>query len=211
MPSLPLPPRLPGAPPSPPIPPGRPAERGAALIVGLIILGVMTLLGLSAMRGTALEERMAGNFRDQHDALQAAEAALQAALTYIRSSSEPPRKAPYGSRTPMIKGCRVSDPDRVTACTMGADVHSDWLSGADTAPSGAPFSDYANTAFGDDAEGSAWPQPRLIVVRRYVETPVQNNASKGLGVYYYTVSAIATGRSGKSRVVLQTTIRKAGW
>ena len=53
------------------------AQRGAALIISLVLLAVMTLIGVFAMRGTTLEERMAGNMRDRDMAFQAAEGALR--------------------------------------------------------------------------------------------------------------------------------------
>lgn len=52
-------------------------QEGAILIVGLIVLLLMTLLGLSVMSGNAMEEKMAGNDRDRQIAFQAAEAALR--------------------------------------------------------------------------------------------------------------------------------------
>ncbi len=52
-------------------------QQGAVLVVSLIMLLVMTLIGLSSMRTTILEEKMAGNFRDSNIAFQAAEAALR--------------------------------------------------------------------------------------------------------------------------------------
>ncbi len=55
----------------------RGSERGVALVVVLILLIVMTLLGLAAMRGTVLEERMSANLLDRSLAFQAAEAALR--------------------------------------------------------------------------------------------------------------------------------------
>lgn len=59
--------------------PTTPAARqhGTVLVVSLIMLLLLTMLGLSSMRGTTLEERMAGNMRDQNLAFQAAEAALR--------------------------------------------------------------------------------------------------------------------------------------
>lgn len=59
--------------------PSQPARRqqGAALIVSLMILIVITLLGISAMRNTTLDERMAGNMHDLQLAFQAAETALR--------------------------------------------------------------------------------------------------------------------------------------
>lgn len=61
-------------------------ERGTVLIVSLMFLIVLTLLGLSTMRGTTLEERMAGNSRDYNAALQAAEAALRDAEADLKGT-----------------------------------------------------------------------------------------------------------------------------
>lgn len=60
------------------------AQRGSALITGLVFLVVLTLLGLSASSGAIQRELIARNIRDENLALQAAEAALQAAENWIR-------------------------------------------------------------------------------------------------------------------------------
>lgn len=52
-------------------------QQGAALVVGLIILVVLTLIGVQAMRTNIVQERMAGNMRERNIAFQAAEAALR--------------------------------------------------------------------------------------------------------------------------------------
>ncbi len=54
-------------------------QRGVALLVVLMLLLVVTLLGLAAMRGTLLQERMAMNVYARGVAFQAAEAALRQA------------------------------------------------------------------------------------------------------------------------------------
>lgn len=58
-------------------------QHGAALIVVLILLLVMTLLGLASLRGTIMEERMSSNMYDRSLAFQAAEAALREAETRL--------------------------------------------------------------------------------------------------------------------------------
>lgn len=55
----------------------RKSQQGAILIVALIMLLLVTVIGLASIRGTSMQERMAGNLRDQELALQAAEAALR--------------------------------------------------------------------------------------------------------------------------------------
>jgi type IV pilus assembly protein PilX len=63
-------------------PPG--SQVGAALMMALIFLVLMTLLGTTAMRGSAFQEQMAGNSRDWNLAFQAAEAALREAETFVQ-------------------------------------------------------------------------------------------------------------------------------
>jgi type IV pilus assembly protein PilX len=51
-------------------------ESGAVLIVGLIMVLLISIIGLSAIRSSNLQEAMAGNMRDRNVAFQAAESAL---------------------------------------------------------------------------------------------------------------------------------------
>jgi type IV pilus assembly protein PilX len=52
-------------------------QRGAVLVVSMLMLLVMTILGVAAMQMTRFEERMAGNSRDINIAFQGAEAGLR--------------------------------------------------------------------------------------------------------------------------------------
>jgi type IV pilus assembly protein PilX len=54
-------------------------QRGAALVVVLVLLLVMTLLGLASLRGTLMNQRMSANTFDRSVSFQAAEAALRQA------------------------------------------------------------------------------------------------------------------------------------
>jgi len=62
-------------------------QRGIALIVTLVLLVVVTLLGLGAVRGTTIMQRITGNFYDRSVAFQAAEAGLQAAAQKLSNST----------------------------------------------------------------------------------------------------------------------------
>jgi type IV pilus assembly protein PilX len=68
----------------------RELQTGVVLVISLIILLLLTLIGLSAMQTTVLEERMAGNLRDKSLAFQTAESALRMA----ESSLKPPMLLP---------------------------------------------------------------------------------------------------------------------
>ena len=63
----------------------RTKQTGSALIISLLILIVMTLIGITGMGTSSLEEKMAGNDRDAALALQAAEAALRDGEAYYDS------------------------------------------------------------------------------------------------------------------------------
>lgn len=64
-------------------------QRGAVLLVGLVMLLMMTIVGLAAMRGSSMQELMAGNMRDHNLAFQAAEAALRAGEEELNGVSVP--------------------------------------------------------------------------------------------------------------------------
>ncbi|HSC67492.1 MAG TPA: PilX N-terminal domain-containing pilus assembly protein [Cellvibrio sp.] len=63
------------------------AQRGAVLIVGLVMLLLLTIIGLASIRGSELQEQMAGNMRDHNQAFQASEAALRYGESYLNGAS----------------------------------------------------------------------------------------------------------------------------
>ena len=58
-------------------------QRGAVLVVGLIVLIIMTIVGVASLQSTSIEEKMAGNLRDLNIALQATESTIREAETVI--------------------------------------------------------------------------------------------------------------------------------
>lgn len=81
------------------------SQAGATLIVGLIMVLVMTVIGLSAIRGSGLQEQMAGNMRDKQLAFQAAEAALREAESNLDA---PPAAVPIGNQTGFVESLDAS-------------------------------------------------------------------------------------------------------
>jgi len=59
--------------------------RGVVLFVGLIMLLLLSLIGITAMQMTLLQERMAGNFKVQHDGFEAGEIALGQGRDNVRA------------------------------------------------------------------------------------------------------------------------------
>ena len=77
-----------------------PHQRGAVLIISLIFLLLMTLVGVTAMQGTTMQERMSGNMQDRNVAFQASEAALRLGENWLRENEN----------TVSINTARLPDP-----------------------------------------------------------------------------------------------------
>ena len=58
-------------------------QRGIVLIVGLVMVLLITIIGLSAIRGSGLQEGMAGNMRDRNLSFQCAESGLRAGESIV--------------------------------------------------------------------------------------------------------------------------------
>lgn len=61
----------------------RNSQRGIALIVALLLLILITLVGLAAVRGTIMQQKMASNLYDREVGFQSAEAAIRAAADLV--------------------------------------------------------------------------------------------------------------------------------
>jgi len=62
-------------------------QQGNVLLLSLVLLGVVSLLGLSSMRGALVEEGISINIQDQHLATESAESALRAGERKVKHSS----------------------------------------------------------------------------------------------------------------------------
>jgi len=62
-----------------------PGQRGAALVVGLVLMMVLTILAISTMRTATLELAMAGNTQYREKARQLAEAGIEDAINRINA------------------------------------------------------------------------------------------------------------------------------
>lgn len=58
-------------------------QRGAALVMALAVLVLLTILGISAMKSSTLEYRMATSIQDKSTAFQAAESALSESMASV--------------------------------------------------------------------------------------------------------------------------------
>jgi len=161
------------------------AERGAVLITGLIFMVVLTLLSMAAMRGTLLEERMAGNARDIDLAFQAAEAALRVGEQKLNAASLPVFGATGAYLAP--SSARGSD-------AYWTGTHN-WSTGSEavgTVPAGV----YAAPSYVVEQLASTSGAGFSLKAGPLVETG------------YYRVTARGTGGNSNTRIYLQETYRR---
>lgn len=173
-------------------------QRGAALVISLLLLLVMTLLGLGASQSTRLQERMAGNQRDQEVALQAAEAALRGAEKLLSPDRESLRMctAP-GVGCDYYEAGTLVDPDTGQALDLTVQVDDWWeLWGREY-------------QFSDRLDGVATNPELVIEYAGSVEpTATIGGPSFNTARDFYNVTARSTGQSDTAKVVLQSSFSR---
>lgn len=188
--------------------PPRTAERGAALVFSLIFLLILTVLGVTAMTTSSLQEKMAGNLRDQFMAMESVESAVRAGerwlydyRTTFGAASGPPLTACPGSNS-------SANPDVWTSnCVAGgidAQLDSWWTAGT--------------VAYNSSGLGAAYPinevaaQPRYFIeLTQEVGPPTKELGYGDVGgkpMYYFTISGWSYGATQYARALLQDTYRR---
>ena len=64
-----------------------PGQRGMALVFALVVLLILTILGVSGLRTSSLEQLMSGNVQEQTRAFEAADSGLSRALNDIKTNT----------------------------------------------------------------------------------------------------------------------------
>ena len=165
-------------------------QRGAVLVVSLIMLLLLTMLGLSGMRGTTLDERMAGNMRDQDLAFQAAEAALRTGETVLAPLVAIPAACAFGE----------------TCTAYARDTFSD-AETEDNAWWTTNGIEYGTVGTKDLAAVTADPR-YLIEENAYVKDSMTIGHGAPTGRDIYLLTARGTGQTNDADVRLQITYAK---
>lgn len=174
------------------------SQRGIALVTGLLFMVVLTLIALSALKTTSLEERMAGNARDQGLAFEAAEAGVRDALRYIALHNLTPAN-------PFVAGCAAGlcQNDPVTPIWQTISANDDWTSNKTLA--------YSGTAMTIDGSKPLANQPHYIIELLPSASPpgFSMNQGKGLSgsdVIPFRVTSHGWGVNAQTQVTVQTVI-----
>ena len=167
-------------------------QSGVVMVIALIALLLLSLIGTTAMRGSTISERIAGNLRDQDLAFQAAEAALRDAEAFIEN---------------LTTLALFDNTNGLYETGFAPDVYTAWPADARA---------YNNAGFGSLEDVAAAPE-FIIEIRGTVEESVNSsiNLSGGYGVstgtgqiFVFKIHARGVGTSGTSQVILRTNYAK---
>jgi len=177
-------------------------QSGTVLIISLIMLLLLTLIGATSMQSTSLEEKMAGNVRDENLAFQAAETALRAGEAII--AINPPAFSVSGNGT---GGTGLYTTVGAGAQTSGYWQTVDWSSDTAVATyTGGTLSHINST-------------PRYII-EELPSTEItgaapnsgdsleSNIAGKSQAIFWYRITARGTGGSDNAIVMVQSIYKR---
>jgi type IV pilus assembly protein PilX len=162
-------------------------QTGVALVISLIMLVLLTIIGMTGMQVTGLEEKMSGNNKEHNVAFQTAEVTLRDAEAYLESLAT-------------LNDFDDSQAGFISEATADPDYYADSTWNATNSATGTTVSGVATT-------------PRYII--KHVgaqgdsinEGLVITGVGEGLAgsaVTIFRVTSSSTGNTGISRVILQS-------
>ena len=183
--------------------------RGSVLIVSLVILLVLTVLGISGIDTTLLQERMAGNMQESATAFQAAEAGLRygEADVLLNNHTVFNRSCTNGLCEPADPALDSYD---VWVTSVSSPVYWDSVS----ASGDRNTREYKSVTFGSLSIGALQNvsrQPAYIIEKLNV---VDRKGSLVVGSYgsssaeWYRITSRGFGRNGQSASTVQSVFRK---
>jgi type IV pilus assembly protein PilX len=169
-------------------------QHGMALISGLLLLLVITIIGVSMFRSFGIQAKIAGNTREKQRALHAAEAAQAYAEWWV--------SAPGGGNATLGDACTtvvtVTKPTDVTVCNS--------LITASTLTSGPWTSNGDNVGFKyqpDDmpltGTGAYWSYPMFYIAY------VSNGNAGNTQLLNYRIDAMGSGGTSNTVSVVEST------
>ncbi|MCN4143929.1 MAG: hypothetical protein LC437_02285 [Thiohalomonas sp.] len=164
-------------------------QSGAVLFVSLVMLLLMTIIGITSMRSTLLEEKMAGNMINRGVAFQAAESALRGGEAYLKNTTVLPV-----FQKPTVSGSGLYLP------TITLPQRWDLVDWADN----------TKNIFYVGTLTKVAAAPRYIIEKLPAVSESGGSLEVGVAgqVRYYRVTSRGVGGTDKAVVMLQTTYKR---
>lgn len=174
-------------------------QQGAVLVVGLVILVVLLLLGVSYAQSGVMQERLAGNFKDLSVAFQATEAGVRWPSAWVQS---------LGGRT-------LSRP---FPCESECSVEAQVVARGNLPSRPEPGDDFweISKSYGTDPGDNSSlsmsvpvvsTQPRFVIEQQYFRRDdLAGNPQKG--VVFYRATAMGNGLRKNNDAVVRAVLAK---
>jgi type IV pilus assembly protein PilX len=189
--------------------------RGAALLICMLMIAVVTLLGMSGARVALQDERASRNDRDRKLAFQAAEAALLDAQMDIEVPSDTARGALFGMaarRFPAGCGAGTENGGVLLGLCDGLPAGAAWQHADfdDETASGAHTAAYGQFTGQSMQAGRGALQRRLprYLIEAYADRRAGMAADLSAAARIYRISAMGFGAQDGTRVLLQAWYRR---
>lgn len=169
------------------------SQNGAVLIVGLIMVLLITIIGLAAVRGSNMQEMMAGNMRDMNISFQNAESGLRIGESQVNTVALTSTFAGGGTWMDL----QIPGAGKAPVQEWETD---DWVSGSDAIQTN---------------ETGLTSQPRYVIEK--IVSPIGKvAASEGSSIEvgsivpepeFYRVTSYGTGSTETTETVVQSTYK----
>jgi len=181
-------------------------QKGVVLITSLVLLLIMTMLGVTAMSTTIIQEKMAGNSLDRERAFQAAEAALRDAEQFIENPTfafDPLASAVNDSCTNGL--CTKRENNAGFDFNLGSS-DAGWIDERWLDPTLDVWNDVSkHRQYTITINGVSTIPKYIIEYLTSIDCPGSINGANDCEIY--RITAQATGGTINSRVMLQSTYR----
>ncbi|GMR20777.1 MAG: hypothetical protein BMS9Abin36_1374 [Gammaproteobacteria bacterium] len=184
-------------------------QQGIALFMALVFLLIMTILGITSMGTSNLQEKMAQNTKDRGLAFQAAETAMLAAENWINAQVGKPTFPNNANGLYLANTC--PDPTKQVWDCYGL---LDWETDTNVVvyPGTPGASAGAGSPFAPPAGGILWvrTQPKYIIefvteIEEKGDSKREDNDGGGSKKTILRVTARGTGGTDQAVVILQST------
>lgn len=177
-------------------------QQGAALLVALVMLLLITLLATSSLRDSTLQNRLSGSVAERQHAANAAESALREgerrlqalANTGASSLGSANCSTSISALAATVGNLCILATDRFANSSMAG---TDWWTAAT----------YATDYTGSDGSASFPSTPRWNAAYIGTSTTDLETLQQGKGTYFYRVSAAARADGKRFPVVRQSVFR----
>jgi type IV pilus assembly protein PilX len=183
-------------------------QAGAVLIVALSLLVILTILGISVMESSVIEEKMAGNNLDYNLAFQSAESALRAGENWISQRNQRPVTTNIPAPGVVLALNAIRTPGAAAWWQDATKNNSWWID--DVAPKVNIFDPIDPPGVDPDSmEDELFRLPRFAIEEYDIVCDgAINNPSASSCKVIYRITARGWGKSPSSTVLLQSLYAK---